>query len=289
MSTYSPNLRIELITTGTQAGTWGNTTNSNLSTVLEAAIAGSITVTTTGASQALTYLNGPTSTPADNQSVRAILIVDTSYGGSFAIYTPPVSKAYIIKNISSHTLTIYNSTVIGNTTAAGTGVSVPAGKTMSVWSDGTNFANQVDYLSGVVIDSATINSATLVTPALGTPASGNLSNCTNIPVAQATGTLAVANGGTGATTLTSKSVIIGNGTSAVNFVAPGANGNVLVSDGTSWTSSSAPPAGSVITTNFSITESGGLLVFKYGTTTIATLNSAGNFKAAGDVTGGSVA
>ncbi len=62
MSTYSPNLRIELITTGTQAGTWGNTTNSNLSTVLEAAVAGNVTVSVTTANQALTYLNGPTST-----------------------------------------------------------------------------------------------------------------------------------------------------------------------------------------------------------------------------------
>ena len=38
MSTYSSNLRIELITTGTQAGTWGTTTNDNFSTILEAEI-----------------------------------------------------------------------------------------------------------------------------------------------------------------------------------------------------------------------------------------------------------
>ena len=69
MSTYSSNLRIELITTGTQAGTWGDTTNSNLSTVLEAAIAGSVSVTTASANEALTYLNGPSSTAADNTSV----------------------------------------------------------------------------------------------------------------------------------------------------------------------------------------------------------------------------
>jgi hypothetical protein len=51
-----------------------------------------------------------------------------------------------------------------------------------------------------------------------------------------TGTLPVANGGTGATTLSSKSVLIGNGTSAVSAVAPSNSGNVLVSDGTDWTS-----------------------------------------------------
>ena len=50
------------------------------------------------------------------------------------------------------------------------------------------------------------------------------------------GTLGVANGGTGATTLTSNNVLLGNGTSAVQFVAPGASGNVLTSNGTTWSS-----------------------------------------------------
>jgi|TARA_R110000822_G_scaffold144577_3_gene283312 hypothetical protein len=50
------------------------------------------------------------------------------------------------------------------------------------------------------------------------------------------GTLAVANGGTGASTLTANNVILGNGTSAPSFVAPGTNGNVLTSNGTTWTS-----------------------------------------------------
>jgi hypothetical protein len=53
--------------------------------------------------------------------------------------------------------------------------------------------------------------------------------------------LPVANGGTGTTSLTANNVILGNGTSAVQFVAPGANGNVLTSDGTTWTS--APSSG----------------------------------------------
>ncbi len=146
MSTYSSNLRSELITTGTQAGTWGTTTNDNLSTVLEAAIAGSVSVTTVAANEALTYLNGPSSTASANSSVRAILTLNTSTGANFAVYAPPVSKLYIIKNASSYTATIYNSTVIGNTTAAGSGVAIPAGKTIAVWSDGTNFVQQVTYL-----------------------------------------------------------------------------------------------------------------------------------------------
>ena len=147
MSTYSSNLRIELVSDGTQASTWGNTTNGNLATILEAAIADNIVVTTATTDQALTYLNGPTATAAANASVRAMLVLNTVAGSNFAVYAPPVSKAYIIKNASSYTATIYNSTVIGNTTAAGTGVAIPAGKVMAVWSDGTNFAQQITYLT----------------------------------------------------------------------------------------------------------------------------------------------
>jgi hypothetical protein len=58
-----------------------------------------------------------------------------------------------------------------------------------------------------------------------------------------TGTVAVANGGTGLTTLTANNVILGNGTSTPSFVAPGANGNVLTSNGTTWTSAAAGGGG----------------------------------------------
>jgi len=168
MSTYSSNLRIELITTGTQAGTWGTTTNDNLSTVLEAAIAGSVSVTTAAANEALTYLNGPSTTASANSSVRAILTLNTSTGANFAVYAPPVSKLYIIKNASSYTATIYNSTVIGNTTAAGSGVAIPAGKTIAVWSDGTNFVQQVTYLISPELASPTLTG----TPTAPTAAPG---------------------------------------------------------------------------------------------------------------------
>ena len=60
------------------------------------------------------------------------------------------------------------------------------------------------------------------------------------------GTLAVANGGTGATTLTANNVLLGNGTSAPQTVAPGTSGNVLTSNGTTWTSAApAPSAGTL--------------------------------------------
>jgi hypothetical protein len=52
--------------------------------------------------------------------------------------------------------------------------------------------------------------------------------------------LTVADGGTGASSITANSVILGNGTSALsgNLVAPSTSGNVLTSNGTTWTSSS---------------------------------------------------
>jgi hypothetical protein len=71
---------------------------------------------------------------------------------------------------------------------------------------------------------------------------GSNNTLTNVSLTTAvTGTLGVANGGTGRATLTANNIILGNGTSTVNFVAPGSNGNVLTSNGTTWTSA-APSA-----------------------------------------------
>jgi hypothetical protein len=61
--------------------------------------------------------------------------------------------------------------------------------------------------------------------------------------------LSVGQGGTGSTTLTANNVLLGNGTSAVQAVAPGTTGNVLTSNGTTWTSAALviPPAAGVLT------------------------------------------
>jgi hypothetical protein len=81
-------------------------------------------------------------------------------------------------------------------------------------------------------------SPTLVTPALGTPSAAVLTNATGLPLTSGvTGTLPVANGGTGATSLTANNVLLGNGTSAIQTVAPSTAGNILRSDGTTWSSS----------------------------------------------------
>jgi hypothetical protein len=90
-STYSPSLRIELIGTGDQAGAWSATTNSNLAFVLDTAIAGYQAVTVTSTDQALTYVNGPSSTANLNQSVYAMLKFNSASAAT-AIYAPPASK-----------------------------------------------------------------------------------------------------------------------------------------------------------------------------------------------------
>jgi len=163
-SSYSSSLRIELIGSGDQAGAWGATTDSNLAYVLDTAIAGYQAVTVGSAAQALTYVNGPSSSAALNQSVYAMLKFNSAAAAS-AIYAPPASKQYIIWNNTSYTITIYNSTVIGNTTAAGTGVAIASGDKVIVWSDATNFYDVKG--SGVTGTVAVVNGGTGATTASG--------------------------------------------------------------------------------------------------------------------------
>jgi hypothetical protein len=92
-------------------------------------------------------------------------------------------------------------------------------------------------------------------------------------------TVTVAQGGTGATSLTANNVLLGNGTSALQVVAPGTTGNVLTSDGTTWQSSTPaaqayPGAGVAVSTGTawatSLTAPSGALV---GTTDTQTLTN----------------
>ena len=218
-STYS-DLKIELIATGEQSGTWGTTTNTNLGTALQEAITGSADVTFASGQVTLTLTDTNASQTARNLRLN---LTGTS-GGAQDLIVPAIEKLYLINNGCADTITVKNS--------AGTGIGVPAGKSMFVYNDGSNVVDAITHLS-----SLTLGSPLPVTPG-GTGAT-SLAGLIDVTT-DVTGTLPVANGGTGRTTLTANNVILGNGTSGVNFVAPGASGNVLVSNGTSWEAGGAP-------------------------------------------------
>jgi hypothetical protein len=134
------------------------------------------------------------------------------------------------------------------------------------------------------------NSPTLVTPALGTPSSINLANATGLPILTGTtGTLSVARGGTGVTTSTGTGDVVLATSPALVTPALGtpSSGNLTnctfptLNQNTTGTAASTPK---LLTTNFTIEESGGKLVFKYGATVIASMDSSGNIISAANVT-----
>jgi hypothetical protein len=181
-STYS-NLKIELIGTGDQSGTWGITTNTNLGTAIEEAITGSANVTFASADVTLTLTNTNTTQPARNLRLNLIGTV----GAPQNLIVPSIEKQYIVNNTLGFDITIKNST--------GTGVAVPAGKSMIVFNTGANVVEVVTAL--------------------------------------ATGTvLPVANGGTGqSSALVAGGVLYGASTTAAAITAAGTAGRPLVSNG----------------------------------------------------------
>jgi hypothetical protein len=269
MSTYSPSLRIELITTGDQAGTWGNTTNTNLGTLVESAIAGYVSVSITSANQALTALNG-----AADQSRNMTIALTTTTAANFAVYAPPAEKTYVIYNASAYVATIYNSTVTGNTTAAGAGVAIPAGKVMTVWTEGTNFAFQNTHIIGTVVGNVTGNLTGNVTGNADTATTATTAtNATNINISATT------------SSDTSTSLVLVGAQATGNqspFIDSGlaynANTNTLSTDNV------AIGAGTLTTTNWTIAEVAGKLTFSYGGSARFSIDSSGNAVATANVT-----
>jgi hypothetical protein len=142
-TTYSNNLRLNLIGTGDQAGVWGVTTNTNLGTLLEAAIAGVVSVPVTSISQALTAFNG-----AADQSRQAVVVLTGTPGGAATVYIPPATKVYIIKNSTNQIVTISAATALNGTTpTGGTTVAIPIGKTVFLACDAVNVVDAVNYIA----------------------------------------------------------------------------------------------------------------------------------------------
>jgi hypothetical protein len=144
--------------------------------------------------------------------------------------------------------TIDGTAIGGATPAAGAFTTVTASTAIGVASGGTGQTTAAAAItaltgtqtSGQYLRSDGTNAALAAIQAADVP---TLNQNTTGTAANVTGTVAVANGGTGLTTLTANNVVLGNGTSNPLFVAPGTSGNVLTSDGTTWASST--PAASV--------------------------------------------
>ena len=295
-STYSPSLKITLMGDGDQSGLWGQTTNTNLGTLLEQAITGVQPIVMSDANYTLTSFNG-----ISDEARNAVLVVTGTNNAIRDLIPPVVEKLYTIAN---NTTGGYAIRVIG---ASGTGVTIPNGTTCLVYCDGTNFINGLSGSSGnfsvagditatgniTATANATANNvtvtntlsatniaasnATFVGGTVNVPTVANSSNTTvaastayvknnitalglgtmstqnanNVAITGGTITgitdLTVADGGTGASTFTSNSVVLGNGTSSLagNMVAPGTSANVLTSNGTTWVS--AAPAAPTVT------------------------------------------
>jgi hypothetical protein len=225
MATYTNDLRLKEITTGDEDGTWGTSTNTNLSLIADAFSLG-------------------TKQMAANAD-ETFTMPDASADGVRSLYLKITSAVSLT---ATRTVTLAPNTVskvwiIENATTGSQSITISQG-------------------SGATVTIATGTKAMIVTDGAGAGAAVTLANPTVSLASGVTGTLPVANGGTGATTLTANNVILGNGTSAVNFVAPGTTGNVLTSNGTTWTSAVLPAGGLtyvVKTANYTTFDKEGVL------------------------------
>ena len=252
-STYTTNGGIELIATGEQSGTWGDTTNDNLN-IIDRLTNGVGSISLSGTTHTLTTSDG---TLSDGQ-YRVLVFGGSPSGTNTVTISPNTGQhLYFVKNGSGESVVLSQ--------GSGTTVTVADGKSAIVYADGGGgSANVVDLTSTFNFQAA---SATLTAIAALAVTDGNIivgngttwvaesgatartslglgsiatqdANNVSITGGSITGItdLAVSDGGTGASSFTANNVLLGNGTSAFQVVAPGTNGNVLTSDGTTWTS-----------------------------------------------------
>jgi hypothetical protein len=208
------------------------------------------------ANYTLTNFNGVT-----NEARNAVLVVTGTNNAIRDLIPPVVEKLYTIVNNTTGGFAIR---VIGG---SGTGVNIPNGATCLVYCDGTNFVNGLSGSAGNFTVNGTLT-ATTVSASTGTftSVSGNGVALTAINASNiASGTVATARLGSG--TANSATFLRGDQTYAVPTFT----------------------ANSVVTTNFTIQQVGGALVFQYNGANVAVMDSGGNLASAGEFTaGGSV-
>ena len=126
-STFSPALRLELIGNGEQAANWGNTTNTNLGTLLEQAITGVGNITMLDANYTLVSASG-----ISDEARNAVLVVAGTLTATRSLIVPTSNKFYAVRNATTGGQSILVRT------SAGTGVTLANGFTQLMYCDGTN-------------------------------------------------------------------------------------------------------------------------------------------------------
>lgn len=282
-STYS-NLKIQLMATGENATTWGVVTNLNLGTAIEEAIVGSADVTFASGNVTLTLTDTNTTQTARNVRLRC---TGTTGGSTRNLVVPSIEKPYIVKNDCADSILVK--------TAAGTGITVPAGKTMWVYSDGVNVVDVVTHLSGLTLSTALAvaqggTGATTASDARTNLGLGSLATASSVNLAsQVTGVLPITNGGTGATTASAARTALGATTLGANIFTitnPGAitfprfNADNTVSALSAADFRTAIGASNTTGTVTSVSGTGSV----NGLTLSGTVTSSGNITLSGSVT-----
>jgi hypothetical protein len=170
-STYS-SLKIELIGTGDQAGTWGNTTNTNLGTAIEEAITGSSNVTFASSNAAIALADTNAAQTARNLRLNLVGTISSVQ----TLFVPAIEKQYLITNTLANSVIISNGS---NASPTGTAFTLPAGRSTIVFNDGTNINDVITYVSSlgnVTITGGTANALTLTNVSI---TSGNINSVTS--------------------------------------------------------------------------------------------------------------
>lgn len=216
-STYS-SLKIELIGTGDQAGTWGNTTNTNLGTALEEAITGSANVTFASSNAAIALTDTNAAQTARNLRLNLVGTISSVQ----TLFVPAIEKQYLVTNGLSNSVIISNGS---NSAPTGTIVTIPTGKSVVIFNDGSNIAETTNYLANLQVGNLTINGGTANALSLTnvTITSGNINSITSnaSTFSNATFSNVTINGGTANNITVNKVTITAPATSSTLTIADG--------------------------------------------------------------------
>ena len=134
-STYSSDLKLELMTTGEKSGTWGTITNTNLQQ-LEQAASGYLSLAVGSADVALALSNGAVS----NGKNLYYKLTGTLTANRTVTMPDSAERVFIVEDATARSSSNYTLTV---KTVSGTGLALPIGSTTVLYSDGTNITGKL--------------------------------------------------------------------------------------------------------------------------------------------------